>query len=194
MIYEIFGLPRSGKTTTLCAIGQSVLNGKNFLDFRAKNYERVFSTFFCRGLNKLNFEDLTKYDFSNSLVLIDEISLYCDNRNYKNFDSDLLYFFKMHGHYNIDLVWCSQSYQDADKKVRDVTDTVYYLEQSRIPNFSTIKKIYHNIDFKKGQIIEAYDLAPFYKAKYIYRPKWYDYFNSYEHKEQPKYDKKEVWL
>lgn len=120
MIYEIFGLPGSGKTTTLCAIGQSMLMGKRFLDFCPENYERVLSTFPCRGLQKLNFEDIKMYDISNSLILCDEISLYIDNRNFKNFDSELLYFFKMHRHYNIDFVWCSQNYADAERKKRGV--------------------------------------------------------------------------
>ena len=89
MIIEIFGLPRSGKTTTLCMIAQNALKGKSVLGLG--KYENVFTTFFCRGCKKLDFADLGKYDFSNSLILIDEISLYADNRNFKNFDSDLLY-------------------------------------------------------------------------------------------------------
>lgn len=191
LIYEIFGLPRSGKTTTLAAIAQHALNHKRFLDFG--QYDRVFTSFYCQGCYKLNVYDLAKYDFSNSLVLIDEISLYFDNRDFKNFGSDFLYFFKLHGHYNIDLVWCSQSYSDADKKIRDITDTVYLLEKSRLPHYSILKKIYHNYSFKGRQISDVYDIASRLEWKYINRKKYYKYFDSYERKQLPKHDNLEVW-
>lgn len=191
MIYEIFGLPRSGKTTTLCYIAQNALQGKSVLGFG--KYERVFTSFYCKGCYKIDFNDLKSYDLSNSLILIDEISLYADNRQFKNFDADILYFFKLHGHYHIDLVWCSQSHSDADKKIRDVTDTIFLLEKSRFKNYSILKKIYHNYSFKNRQITDTYDIASRFEWKYINRAKWYQYFDSFEHKDLPKYDKKEVW-
>lgn len=191
MIYELFGLPSSGKTTTLTMIAQNALRKKSVLGLGI--YDRVFTSFYCEGCLKINFDELKYYDFSNSLIIIDEISLYADNRNFKSFDADLLYFFKLHRHYHIDLIWSSQSYSDADKKIRDVTDTIFLLERSRINGFSVIKKIYHNYSFSNRQINDTYDIAPRVQWKYIYRPKWYKYFNSFEHKELPVYDKKEVW-
>lgn len=191
MIYEIFGLPRSGKTTTLTYIAQKALKGKSVLGFG--KYERVFTTFFCKGCYKIDFNDLKKYDFSNSLILIDEISLYADNRNFKNFDSDILYFFKLHGHYHIDLVWCSQSYSDADKKIRDVTDTVFLLEPFHLPHVSVLKRIYHNYSFAGRNITDTYDIAPFFQWKLIFRKKYYQYFDSYDHKKLPAFESKEKW-
>lgn len=193
MILGIFGLPRSGKTTTATAIAQSALKHKAFLPDMRRDYDRVFTTFFCKGCEKLNFDDLKKYAFPNSLVIIDEISLFADNRNFKTFDSELVYFFKMHGHFHIDCIWLSQSAGDADKKIRDVTDTLYLLERSRFNNYSILKPIYHNYDTKHRDIKDCYDIAPRMRWKYFNRKKWYSYFDSYEHKELPVYDKKEFW-
>lgn len=193
MIIGIFGLPRSGKTTTACAIAQKARNHKRFLSELRTDYDHVFTSFYCQGCCKLDFNDLKKYAYPNSLIIIDEISLYADNRQFKNFDDNLLYFFKMHGHFHIDLVWLSQSAGDADKKIRDVTDTLYLLEPSKIPDYSVIKKIYHNYSFKNRAITDCYDIASRLEWKYFSRKKWYQYFDSYEHKEIPIFDKIEMW-
>lgn len=190
MIYEIFGLPGSGKTTTLTYIAQNALKGRSVLGLG--KYERVFTTFYCQGCYKIDFNDLKQYDFSNSLILIDEISLYADNRQFKNFDTDFIYFFKLHRHYHIDLIWCSQSYSDADKKIRDVTDTVFLAERGLF-GYTLLKRIYHNYSFSGRDIKDTYDIAPRIEWKRIKRSKYYKYFDSYSHKDLPVYDKKEVW-
>ena len=92
MIYEIAGLPRSGKTTALAMIAQRCLKGKSTAGIAP--HGNVFTTFYCKGCYKLEFMDLKKYDFSDSLILIDEISLFADNRDFKSFDKDLIYFFQ----------------------------------------------------------------------------------------------------
>ena len=74
MIYAILGLPRAGKTTTLACIAWHALRGKAFLNLRS-DYKHIFSTFYLKGTNKLNFEDLPNYNFSNSLILVDTFLL-----------------------------------------------------------------------------------------------------------------------
>ena len=156
MIFEIFGLPGTGKTTTLTAIAQNILNGKSFLDIG--KHKRVFTSFYCKGCYKLDPNDVSKYDMTDSLILIDEISLYFDNRDFKNFGSDFLYFFKLHRHYNIDLVWCSQGHSDADKKIRDITDTFYGLYisiQNEMPNHKYLLFVYsesYNYDISSSEL------------------------------------------
>ena len=83
MIFGVFGLPRSGKTTYLCKIAKSYI----------KRGIRVYSNFPCHGCYKLDFSKLGRFDFSNCVLLIDEISLVADSRDWKNFNSDLVYFF-----------------------------------------------------------------------------------------------------
>lgn len=190
MIYEVFGLPRSGKTTFLTSLAQRAATGRSVAAL-GRNYERVYTNFPCDGCYRIDFDSLPYFDYSNSLVIIDEISLYADNRKFKDFNADLLYFFKLHGHYKLDLVWCSQSLNDADKKIRDVTDTIFYLRPFAF-NFSSVIEIKHAIDFKDRQVYDCYDVVPF-SFRLFYRKKWYKYFNSYEHKELPQY-KSEKWV
>ena len=64
----------------------------------------------------LNWDDVGKYDFSNSLLLIDEVTLLADSRKWKNFDDSKTYFFSMHRHYKCSVIVCSQSYDDMDKR------------------------------------------------------------------------------
>lgn len=182
MIYEVFGLPRSGKTTFLTAIAQKALKAERcFLS--GKKYDKVFTNFYCKGAYQIDFSALPYFDFSDCLIIIDEISLYADNRDYKKFSSEMLEFFKLHGHQKLDLVWSSQACSDADKKIRDVTDTIYYLSPSAIPHFSTVRKIYHNVDFNNRQVTDCYDLSKGFRL--FYRKKWYKYFDSYSKDDKP---------
>lgn len=189
MIYAILGLPRAGKTTTLAAIAQHALNHKKFLNFKS-NYTHVLSTFFCRGCEKLNFDDLPLYNWGGSLILIDEIGLLADSRNFKTFSGDMTYFFKMHGHQEIDVVVCSQTL-DFDKKIRDLIDEYYFLEPWYF-GFSLLIPVKHRFDESKG-MIDTYYRAPRSQWKYIRRSKYYKYFDSYELKELKEPPKLEVW-
>lgn len=188
MIYAIVGLPRAGKTTTLAAIAQHALKGKSFLGL-SKGYKHVFSTFYCKGCAKIDFSDLPLYDFRSSLILVDEIGLLADSRNFKNFSADMTYFFKMHGHQKIDLVVCSQTL-DFDKKIRDLIDQYYFLEPWWF-GCSLLIPIKHSFD-ERG-MIDKYSRAPRSKWKIIIRKKYYKYFDSYEIKDLKPIPQIEKW-
>lgn len=181
MIYAIVGLPRAGKTTTLAAAAQHALNHKKFLDLDT-NYKNVFSTFYCKGCAKIDFNDLPLYDFGGSLILVDEIGLLADCRDFKNFSGDMTYFFKMHGHQKIDVVVCSQTL-DFDKKIRNLIDHYYFLEPYYF-GYSLIIPIKHSFD--ERTMTDKYTRAPRSKWKYIKRKKYFKYFDSYEIKDLKK--------
>lgn len=192
MIYEVFGLPRAGKTTFLTMLAQRALACKGSPLCR-KDYKEVYTNFYCKGAKQIDFDSLPYFDFSDCLIIIDEISLYADNRKYKNFTDELLYFFKLHGHYKLDLVWASQSMNDADKKIRDVTDKIFYLKPAPLLGsfFSSYSLIQHCLDFNNRQVQDCYDLVPL-SGRIFLRNKYYKYFDSYSHKDLPSY-KSEVW-
>lgn len=177
MIYEIFGLPGTGKTTALTAEAQAQLKGKSLLGLPV--HKNIYTSFYCQGCNKLIVDELKDCAFEDATILIDEISLYFDNRNFKCFDSEYVHFFKTHRHDGIDLVWASQSINDADKKIRDVTDTIFLCENARF-GYSVLKRIYHNAGFNHGIPFDRYDIAPRLKWIYIRRKKYYKYFDSFE--------------
>lgn len=137
-IYGVFGLPRAGKSTFLTACADRALSGKSLSigHFCWKTpigefspYERVYTNFDCKGCYKLDFDKLGIEDFSNCLILIDEIMLLCDSRDYKNFPVRLRNFLALHGHSRVDILYCSQGYADTDKRFRNLTDKIFYIQK-----------------------------------------------------------------
>lgn len=165
MVQGVFGLPGSGKSTYLAKLAK-----KSF-----KKYDRVYSNFYIRGCYQLDFDTLGLVDYSDCLILIDEISLFCDCRNWKNFNSDMVYFWTNHRHYGVDIVYCSQSYADCDKKIRNLTDSLYYI-RSGFLGFSLVRKIdkVFNVD---SDITEGYRLSGF--PSLVFRRRYYNMFDSF---------------
>ena len=183
-VIEIHGFPGAGKTTVLTMIAQRSLKGKKTLGIPA--YDTVFTSFPCPGCYELDFNLLGKVNFHDCLMIVDEISLFADNRNFKQFSDSLLYFFKLHRHFKISLVWCSQSATDADKKIRAVTERSYIID--RFFCWTLIKPInkYHTV--VGGEPGERFELAPVFDWLWCFRPRWYKYFDSFETKPLPEPD------
>ena len=140
MIIGVFGLPGAGKTTFLASAAQHLLNGKKFLGLSPSKV--VFTNFYCKGCYKLDFDKLGIYNFSDCNILIDEIMLLADTRNFKTFPESLKRFFSQHrktlgdGH---GCLWCSQYYDDCDKKIRFHLTKNRLDERKRSENFTLFK-------------------------------------------------------
>lgn len=65
--------------------------------------------------------NLACYIKEPSVILCDEINLLWDNRNFKNFSSDLQKYFRLQRHYRHIFIGFSQTF-DCDKKIRDLAD------------------------------------------------------------------------
>lgn len=192
MLTGVFGLPGAGKSTLLAALADRAINQKQlFIGHKPfwtlplgefTHYERVYCNFPCVGAYKLNFDHLGLFDFSRSLILIDEIATLANSRDWKSFDSHKVEFFAKHRHQKCDVIYCSQSYRNMDITIREITAQLLYIrKQGEYTVVSPITK-----GFKvEPSMEEAYTLqARLYSSRFK-RKKYYHLFDSYEHKELP---------
>lgn len=178
MVSGVFGLPGSGKSLLLGLIADRACRGKS-INYKSlhigtcRNYETIYTNFPFKGACKLDFERLGHDDYKNCLILIDEIMMLADSRNFKTFGDNLKFFFSMHRHFNIDLVYASQCYDDVDKKIRGITDRLYYVDDFAF-NYMRVRQIVSYFNVGGGRISEGYEYAPRLMNLYIRRSKYYN--------------------
>lgn len=191
-VSRYFGLPGCGKTTTFAMLAKNGLASKKY-DFVCGNVQLAI-----HGYTYVPFDCFGKYDLVNALFLIDEAMVECGDRDYKNFDKNKLEAFVMHRHSNQDVVLFSQEPDGVDKKIRSITDRMFYVKKGFFTGkwFSNIYRIPYKLIWPNnntagenvGKIIMGYVKPNFLCrifAKRLYRPKYYKYFDSWERKELP---------
>lgn len=193
MVCMFFGLPGAGKTTCLASIALRESRRKGIL----KRYENIYSNvrLSISGVTYIDNDCIGKYDLSNCLLLIDEATLFADNRNYKNFDIGKITYFLEHRHYKADIYLFTQQWDGVDRKIRVITDRVYYMYKGKFLGhwISSYYRIPYGIiipDKKRGQngeklgeIVQGYckpDLITRIFSKKLFRPLYYKYFDSFE--------------
>lgn len=92
--YRIFGVPGCGKTTLATWFAQREI--KKIKLFQSK-YKRVYTNFACKGCYRFDFRQLGVLDFSDALVIIDEITIDADNRAFKSFKQESVNFLYITG-------------------------------------------------------------------------------------------------
>ena len=178
-IVGVIGLPGSGKTTLLAKAAYHWLHGRSFLGLPARS--RVLTNFDCPGCYKLDFDSLGLYSFEDCNIIIDEIMLLADNRNFKSFPEHLKAFFALSRRSNLEILWCSQRW-DCDAKIRALTERYYLLKDSIFPGISFIKPIVHNMGVSRSKLDDSFAIAPPIAWKVLFRPYYYTIFDSYESK------------
>ena len=190
-----FGLPGCGKTTLLAALAYKAR-------FRKRRYKDIYSNvpLSIEGVTCIDNECVGKYLMENCLILIDEGTLFADSRHHKEFPKHVCEFFMLHRHYNCDIVIFTQGWDTMDKRIRQITDRVYYVYKTRYFGlwFTKYYRIPYGIiipDAKKdsgsnklGEIIQGYcqpSLLIRLMSHKIFRPRWYKYFNSWDRKPLP---------
>ena len=178
----VFGLPGAGKSTFLAKCARRALAGKTpFAGL--PTVKAVYSTFPVKGCYKLDFDDLGVLDIRDSLIIIDEISLLADARDFKTFDKTLKSFFALHRHYGCCIIWCSQYATDCDKRIRNITDRFYLMEKAPLflkRWFTVVKPIARFMGVADGEIADKYELAPLPMWSWCFRPRYYRFFDSFE--------------
>ncbi|AXF52231.1 MAG: ATPase [Inoviridae sp.] len=180
MISAFFGVPGVGKSLALAWVAKQAVLGKPVRicgRLICEQHKRVFANFDCPGCYKFDFSMLGVYDFRDCVILIDEIMMYADARDFKRFSEDLKFFFSQHRKFNVDVVWTSQSYDDSDKKIRNLTANYFLIDYSRLPNcskFVYIEPFFDIVDFtpRSGYA--------FGSSQRYYLPTLYKYVDSYQ--------------
>lgn len=190
-----FGLPGAGKTTLMAY--------RIIKDLKSGKYEKVYGNVHM-NINGYTFIDndcIGKYDLSNCAIHIDEATLFADSRDFKNFGRDRLEYFLEHRHYNVDISLYTQQWDGVDRKIRVITDRVFYVYKGMLFGkwFTSFYRIPYGIIIpdprkdksseKLGEIVQGYCkpniLIRLFSPR-LYRPKYYQYFDSWERKVLPK--------
>ena len=187
-----FGLPGCGKTTWLTKLA---LDG-----LKSGKYEYIYTNVNLNipGVTIIDNECIGQYELENCLLLIDEATLFADSRDFKNFSKGRLEYFLEHRHRCADIVLFTQQWDGVDRKIRVITDRVYYVYKGILTGhwISKCWPVPYGILFpdpkktgeKLGEIVQGYSKPPLLTrlfAKRIYRPKYYKYFNSWELEKLP---------
>lgn len=184
--YGYFGVPGSGKTTKLTQ-----------LVYRVSKKRPVYVNW---SVAKLPGHDIRYYDpfqfrsgswfpDDGSALFIDEISTIFDPRQFKsNFTPITRRWWAEHRHHRVAIYYGCQSYEGADKVIRELTDSLMICKRS-MSVFVKTREIIKSIDIVNGaagdgkqqgggQIVDKYAYFPI--PGFLYLPKWIKRFNSYE--------------
>lgn len=184
MITCFFGLPGCGKSTMLAKIAAKEL--RRIKKGKSK-YKRVFCNYYIKGCYKLRFSDLGQYDVSDSLILLDEITLDADSRKFKDFAEHSKQFFILHRKYGCDVVYVTQQYDAVDRKIRELTSDLYYMKRAAFLTYAT--RIYRCITITQdGDIKMGYRFPslpqivfhPRYNLMFCFRRRYFKFFDSFE--------------
>lgn len=115
----IFGKKGSGKTTTMVKLAHQA----------QRRGQAVYSNVPLPGCFLIRDDDIGFFQIPpGSLLLIDEAGMIWDNRDFKNFKTEVRDWFKLQRHYRVKVYLFSQTF-DIDKKLRDLTDDMYLIEK-----------------------------------------------------------------
>lgn len=174
----LFGKKGSGKTTNLTKIALQHI----------KRGWKVYSTIEIPGTYLFKVDQIGRFTFEpHSVVLIDEVGMIWDNRDFKTFRPDVRDFFKYQRQYKLKVYLFSQTF-DVDLKLRNLTDEMYLLTNfARV--FSIQRRILKRITIKEcadgtSTLSDTYefDLPLFGGLKFTFIPRYVYYFKSYDPK------------
>ncbi len=201
-----FGVPGSGKTTfaaylTKWALHENALirlcrrfnNPVTRVILSSRYLKRridVYSNVPITGAYQLDAkQDIGVHMIENAKVIIDEAGIEYNNRNYKSFPPESIYFYKYHRHYKVSVDVFSQSYEDMDVTLRRLAQNFYVVHRSLIPFCVVARRIRRKVgvDVQTKQIMDQYSMGlPVLDTKRIFSPPLWKLFNSYSRKELPR--------
>lgn len=196
-LYMVFGKKGSGKTTYLVKL---ILR---YHKLGRPVYTTLSPDEISDTLDYVHFvkaEDIGRFvPPPEAVLLVDEVGMIWDNRNFKNFRADVRDYFKLQRHYRNIVYLFSQTF-DIDIKLRTLTDAMF-LVTSPIPILSVVRRIKRTIVLvqpvadAEGRIADSLEFVPWYlnlfgaKAlQFTWLPKYAKFFNSHEVPDVPVFD------
>lgn len=181
-LFMVFGKKGSGKSTLMCKLA---------IKYGKKGYH-VYCNSYIPGTYYFDAADVGFYHFpENSVLLIDEVGMIWDSRDFKSFKKEVRDYFKLQRHYRHIVFLFSQSF-DVDKKLRDLTDNMYMITNF-MNCFSVARRITKVITISHGdknstgesKLIDDYRFDPLIfffigSVKFTYIPRYVKYFDSYD--------------
>lgn len=187
MITRYFGLPGCGKTTIAAKVVHDAL--------RSGRWKNVYGNvrIAIPGYTYIPFSYVGEYQLEDAVIIIDEAAIEAGNRDYKAFSKAKIEFFMTHRHYRTHVVLFSQEPDGVDTKIRSITDHMFYIKKGVLLGrwLSTIYRIPYGLVWPKeqdngenlGKIVMGYMKPSLFArlfAQRIFRPKYYQYFDSWE--------------
>lgn len=181
-LYMVFGKKGSGKSTLMVKLA---------IKYRKKGFN-VYCNTLIPGTYYIDTEDIGLVDIPpNSVLMIDEVGMIWDNRDFKNFKNYIRDYFKLQRHYRHVVYLFSQSF-DIDKKLRDLTDHMYLIG-NLFNCLSVARRITKTITITEANKTQAGEsklvdqlkfdsLLLFWcgSLKLTYIPRYVKYFDSFE--------------
>ena len=176
-LYLVFGKKGSGKSTYLVKM--------------ALKYSRRGWTVYSNmpdlavpGVRLIDIEQLGDFvPVADSVLLLDEVGMIWDSRDFKRFKNSVRDFFKLQRHYRCIVYMASQTF-DVDKKIRDLCDGMYlHINIGRV--FSMGKRIEKSICLteatadSESRISENLRFRPFWNWTMTLIPRYAKFFDSH---------------
>lgn len=175
-----FGKPGCGKTTDMC---------KQAIKYLKKGWH-----VYCNvpiqvdGVRYFKTEDFGDWTDDHSLILVDELNLYFDNRNFKNFSKKALEYTRLYRHNRVIVIGYSQTF-DCDKKMRDIRDVMYLMFKvgrmscisRKIRKVLTIRQANESAD-ADSQVVDNLEFYHWWqkgRIEYTFIPKYAKYHDTY---------------
>lgn len=200
-----FGVPGSGKTTFAAHLAKRCMRQSCLITWAERHPGKLGAWLLASGLLRRRVPvysnvpitgtyhldpqaDIGRFMVKEGKVIIDEAGIEYNNRNFKAFPPDAIYWYKYHRHYQCSVDVFSQSYEDMDITLRRLAQNYYVVKKSFLPWFIVCKKIRRKvgIDENTHQIIDKYYFGlPLLDSKWVFSPPLWKLFNSFSRKELP---------
>lgn len=137
-------------------------------------------------VHHINCRKLYAYQFPvNSVILIDEINLLWDNRDFKNFPKELQKMLRLQRHRKIKIIMFSQTY-DCDLKIRNLADHLYLCNKfARVFTICTayVKRpvvLTSEQTTTEARMSDDFQKLPFWYNRVTFIPKWIKNYDSFK--------------